>query len=193
MTGRVALFLDRDGVINDDSGYVYRIEDFRFRDGIFDLCAAAQAAGLSLVVVTNQAGIGRGYYTEADFHRLTEWMLAQFRDRGIALAGVEFCPDHPDHGIGAYRRDNPRRKPGPGMILDACARMRIDARSSLMIGDRATDMLAGRAAGIGTLILIPADRAEADAAPPDTIVLPDDDLLSAADYFPRNAAKAPQR
>lgn len=169
---RPALFLDRDGIINHDTGYVHRIEEFIFRDGIFDLCATASACGFALAIVTNQAGIGRGYYTEADFHALTDWMLGEFDARGIRFAAVEYCPDHPVHGIGPYRRDNPRRKPGPGMILDACAAHGLDPASSILVGDRATDMLAARAAGIGTWILLPADASEAAAAPAGTLMLP---------------------
>jgi D-glycero-D-manno-heptose 1,7-bisphosphate phosphatase len=176
---RPALFLDRDGIINLDTGYVHRIEDFTFREGIFELCAAAQGRGLALVVVTNQAGIGRGYYTEADFHTLTAWMLDRFADRGIRFAGVEFCPDHPVHGIGPYRRENPRRKPGPGMILDACAAHGLDPVRSTIIGDRATDMQAGLAAGLGRLILLPAEPIEEAAAPEGTVVLHDASLSAA--------------
>lgn len=168
---RPALFLDRDGIINFDRGYVYRIEDFHFRDGIFELCAAAQAQGLVLVIVTNQAGIGRGYYTEDDFHTLTAWMLERFSEHGIRFAGVEFCPDHPVHGIGPYRRETIRRKPGPGMILDACAAHGLEPARSTIIGDRATDMQAGAAAGLGRLVLLSADAAEAAASPPGTIML----------------------
>ena len=181
MTGRAALFLDRDGVINHDgAGYTHRIEDFVFLDGIFELCAAAQARGMALVVVTNQAGIGRGYYTEADFQALTAWMLERFAERGIAIQAVEHCADHPEHGIGPYRRENPRRKPGPGMILDACAAHGLDAGRSVMVGDKASDMAAGRAAGVGTLILLAAGPAEAAAAPPGTILLPAGALHEAA-------------
>jgi D-glycero-D-manno-heptose 1,7-bisphosphate phosphatase len=168
---RAALFLDRDGIINLDTGYVHRIEEFHFREGIFELCAAAQGRGLALVVVTNQAGIGRGLYTEGDFHTLTAWMLDRFAEQGIRFAGIEFCPDHPVHGIGPYRRENRRRKPGPGMILDACAAHGLDPSVSIMIGDRATDMQAGLAAGLGRLILLPAEPVEAAAAPEGTIVL----------------------
>lgn len=176
---RPALFLDRDGIINLDLGHVHRIEDFHFREGIFELCAAAQAQGLALVVVTNQAGIGRGLYTEAEFHALTAWMLDRFAERGIRFTGIEFCPDHPVHGIGPYRRETPRRKPGPGMILDACAAHGLDPARSIIIGDRATDMQAGRAAGLGRLILLPADPTEAAAAPPGTIVLAEGGLAAA--------------
>jgi D-glycero-D-manno-heptose 1,7-bisphosphate phosphatase len=176
MGGRVrcvrrALFLDRDGVINEDTGYVHRPDQFVFRDGVFDLCRAAEAEGFALVVVTNQAGIGRGYYTEADFHALTEWMLERFAAEGVRFTDVEFCPDHPVHGIGLYRRENPRRKPGPGMILDACRAHGLDPAVSIMLGDRATDMQAALAAGVGTRLLLPADAAEVAAAPPGTLVV----------------------
>ncbi|MCU0888147.1 MAG: HAD family hydrolase [Rubritepida sp.] len=177
---RAALFLDRDGVINHDTGYCHRIEEFVFREGIFALCHAAQRRGMALVVVTNQAGIGRGLYTEADFAALTGWMLARFAERGIAFAGVEHCPDHPQHGLGAYRRDNARRKPGPGMILDAARTHDLDPARSAMVGDRATDMQAALAAGVATRILLAADPAEARAAPPGTILLADGALDAAA-------------
>lgn len=180
MTGQPALFLDRDGVINHDDGYTHRIEEFRFRDGIFELCARAQALGYALVVVTNQAGIGRGYYSEADFQALTAWMLERFAERGIIFAGVEHCPDHPTHGIGPHRRENPRRKPGPGMLLDAAATHGLDLARSVMIGDRASDMQAALAAGVPTRILLAASEAEAAAAPPGTHTLPEGALQAAA-------------
>lgn len=177
---RGALFLDRDGVINHDDGYTHRIEDFRFREGIFDLCATAQRLGLALVVVTNQAGIGRGLYTEADFQALTVWMLARFAERDITIAGVEHCPDHPVHGIGPYRRENPRRKPGPGMLLDAARAHGLDLARSAMVGDKASDMQAALAAGVPLRLLLTDDAAEIAAAPPGTVVLPDGALAQAA-------------
>lgn len=179
-TRQPALFLDRDGVINHDTGYTHRIDEFRFRDGIFDLCARAQALGYALVVVTNQAGIGRGYYSEADFQRLTAWMLERFAERGIRFAGVEHCPDHPIHGLGAHRRENPRRKPGPGMLLDAAAAHGLDLARSVMIGDRVSDMQAALAAGVPTRILLCDDPAEVALAPPGTHVLPEGALAAAA-------------
>jgi len=195
---RPALFLDRDGIINRDDGYVHRIEDFHFREGIFELCAAAMAAGLALVVVTNQSGIGRGLYGEEEFVALTAWMLDRFAARGVVFAGVEHCPDHPTHGIGRYRRENKRRKPGPGMILDAAAAHALDLSSSVMLGDRATDMEAARAAGVGTRVLLPADAGEARAAPSGTLVLPAEDglhrlaaILAQPDWRDRLAHGAP--
>src|SRR5204863_8956993 len=96
-----ALFLDRDGVITVDKNYVWRIEDFEFLPDIFELCRAAQTVGLLPIIVTNQAGIGRGYYTEQDFQTLTEWMLAEFSAQGIGIGRVYHCPYHPTEGIGA--------------------------------------------------------------------------------------------
>jgi len=114
-----ALILDRDGVVNLDKDYVYRIEDFEFIDGIFNLCRDAAAQGYLIFIITNQSGIGRGYYTEADFHALTDWMKARFHEEGVTITQVYFCPYHPVHGIGKYKQDSNDRKPNPGMILRA--------------------------------------------------------------------------
>jgi D-glycero-D-manno-heptose 1,7-bisphosphate phosphatase len=151
-----ALFLDRDGVINVDHGYVSRQEDFQFVAGIFDLARAASAAGYLLFVITNQAGIGRGYYTEDDFHRLTEWMCRRFAEEGAPIRKVYFCPTHPTAGIGAYRCESPDRKPNPGMIMRAAREFDIDLSSSVLIGDKHGDIDAGRAAGIGLNVLFEA-------------------------------------
>lgn len=152
--GRPALFLDRDGVINVDIGYLHTPEGCVFMDGIFELTRQAREAGYLVVVVTNQAGIGRGYYTEAQFHAFMDWMRARFRNEGSALDAVYYCPDHPVHGIGKYRRDTDMRKPGPGMFRLAARELDIDLASSLMVGDSPTDMAAGRAAGVGTLLFL---------------------------------------
>lgn len=178
---RPALFLDRDGVVNVDHGYVYRIDQVDFLPGIFALGRAAVARGMALVVVTNQSGIGRGLYTEAAFHGLMGWMRDEFARQGAPILAVEFCPDHPEHGLGAYRRDSARRKPGPGMLLDAAAAHALDLAASVLVGDRATDVLAGARAGVGTRVLVTADRAEAALAPAGTLVLPS--VLAAADWL----------
>ena len=146
---RPALFLDRDGVINVDHGYVHKPEQVSFIPGIFELVARARAAGMAVVVVTNQAGIGRGYYSEADFLAFTAWMQAAFERRGAPIDRVYFCPDHPEHGLGAYKRDTPMRKPGPGMLLQAAQELQLDLARSVMVGDTENDMLAGIAAGVG--------------------------------------------
>jgi D-glycero-D-manno-heptose 1,7-bisphosphate phosphatase len=150
---RRALFLDRDGVINVDHGYVHRSEDFEFIDGIFDLCRYAHAQGWLLVVVTNQAGIARGLYTESDFHELTRWMLARFATEGAPITAVYYCPTHPTVGEGTYRRESFRRKPNPGMLLEAAQEHGIDLQASVLVGDKDSDMQAGVSAGVGTCIL----------------------------------------
>lgn len=155
-----ALFLDRDGVINVEKNYVHRIEDFEFVDGIFELCKIAQDMGYAIVVVTNQAGIGRGYYTEADFRDLTDWMKEQFRRRNICIAGVYHCPYHPTGGVGDYRRESYDRKPNPGMLFRAQQDLGLDLKNSVLVGDKISDMEAGRAAGIARLVFMTHDPDE---------------------------------
>jgi len=157
---RRALFLDRDGVINEDTAYVCRQEHFTFIDGIFDLVASAKARGFLVVVVTNQAGIGRGYYTEADFHSLMKWVNGRFAAQGGALDKIYFCPSHPEHGVGAYRRESPFRKPAPGMLQAAIRELGIDPSRSVLIGDKMTDIEAGRAAGIAINLLFRPETGE---------------------------------
>ena len=149
---RRALFLDRDGVINVDHAYVHKQESFEFIDGIFELVRKARELDYLVLVVTNQAGIGRGYYSEDEFLALTEWMKAQFAACGASIDAVYFCPDHPLHGVSHYRRDSPMRKPAPGMLLQARDEFGIDMALSVMVGDKRTDMEAGAAAGVGTLL-----------------------------------------
>lgn len=144
-----ALFLDRDGVINHDAGYTSRVEDFEFIEGIFDLCRAARKLNYLLVVVTNQAGIARGYYSEEDFLVLTRWMCDRFEAEDALITEVFFCPDHPEHGIGPYKKDSFDRKPNPGMLLRAAEKYRIALQDSIMIGDKESDMLAAQRAGVG--------------------------------------------
>ena len=150
--GRRGLILDRDGVVNHDTGYLHRIAECRFTDGIFETAAAFAARGFAIVIATNQSGIGRGLYGEDDFAELMAWMRGEFQRHGVTVAGIYHCPDHPTAGIGAYRRDNPWRKPGPGMLLQAAADLGLDLARSWTIGDRDGDIAAGRAAGVGTLI-----------------------------------------
>lgn len=150
---RSALFLDRDGVINIDHAYVSRKENFEFIEGIFDLCRCAKQLGFVICIVTNQAGIGRGYYTEKDFLNLTDWMCGVFSKEGATVDKVYFCPTHPEHGIGEYKIDSPFRKPGPGMISQAAQELNIDLAKSVLVGDKETDIQAGIAAGVGCNLL----------------------------------------
>ena len=148
-----ALLLDRDGVINVNHGYVHRPEQFEFIDGIFDLARAAHARQYKLVVITNQAGIARGFYAEQQFQELTDWMCEQFVNKGAQIAKVYFSPYHPTEGLGVYKKDDFSRKPHPGMILEAQKDFNLDLKESVLIGDKASDIQAGLAAGVGCNIL----------------------------------------
>ena len=151
---RPALLLDRDGVINIEKDYVYQISDFEFVDGIFDLCQQASDSGMAIVVVTNQAGIGRGYYTESQFWALSDWMCDRFSEQGITIDALYFCPYHPKHGVGAYRCESYDRKPNPGMILRAQADLALDLEHSILVGDKVSDISAARAAGVGLTVIL---------------------------------------
>jgi len=146
-------------VINIDHAYVSSKEDFEFIDGIFELCRVAQQLDFLIFVITNQAGIGRGYYTELDFLNLTDWMCEVFRLQGISIAKVYFCPFHPEHGIGHYKKDSDCRKPAPGMIIQATKEFDVDLEKSVLVGDKETDIQSGIAAGVGcNLLYDPSDK-----------------------------------
>ncbi|MBW8308201.1 MAG: D-glycero-beta-D-manno-heptose 1,7-bisphosphate 7-phosphatase [Candidatus Paracaedibacteraceae bacterium] len=149
-----ALILDRDGVINKDYGYVSTIEQFHFIDGIFDLCQAALAKGYIIIIITNQSGIARGYYTLEDFERLNEWMVAQFDKQSIPIRHVYFCPHHPDSLQPAFAKECECRKPKAGVFYQAAADYNLDLSQSIAIGDKERDMKAAQTAGVGTRILI---------------------------------------
>jgi D-glycero-D-manno-heptose 1,7-bisphosphate phosphatase len=157
-----ALFLDRDGVINVDTGHVHRRESFEFIPGIFELCSAAQELGYLLVVVTNQAGIARGYYSESDFNELTDWMMGQFAEKNVRITRLYYCPYHPVFGVGRYKYDSPDRKPNPGMLLRAQSDLDLDMASSVLLGDKLSDIQAGCAAGVGTQILLSSKLAQCE-------------------------------
>jgi D-glycero-D-manno-heptose 1,7-bisphosphate phosphatase len=149
-----ALFLDRDGVINKEVNYLYKIEDFEFLEGVIETCRYFQNAGYLLFVITNQAGIARGYYTEDDFHILNNWMLEQFKNSGSHITKVYYSPYHPVYGIGKYKQDTLCRKPKPGMILQAQQEFNLDLSASILVGDKESDIEAGIAAGVRTNILV---------------------------------------
>ncbi len=140
-----ALFLDRDGIINIDTAYVSRVEDFHFIDGIFDLCERAQKKGYLIIVVTNQSGIAQGFFTEADFQRLTAYMCKQFEAHGITITAVYHCPYHGDH---------PDRKPNPGLFIQAGKAYQLDFAASVAIGDKERDIQAAQCAQVGKTILL---------------------------------------
>lgn len=144
---KAAVFLDRDGVINVDHGYVSKKEDFKFTEGVFSVLRMLAEKGYLLIMVTNQSGIGRGYYTEDDFVRLTEWVLERFRDENIEITAVYHCPHAPEEQCQC-------RKPAPGMLLRAMEDHKIDPSASWMVGDKLSDMEAADAAGVQKRVII---------------------------------------
>jgi D-glycero-D-manno-heptose 1,7-bisphosphate phosphatase len=141
MNQNKALFLDRDGVINVDTKYLHKSEDVIFVDGIFELCRAAELKGYLLIVVTNQAGIARGYFTEEDVKILHEWMTEKFAEQGITLTAFYYSPFHPEGVIEEYKKDSDCRKPKPGLFIKAAREHNIDITRSIMIGDKPSDRI----------------------------------------------------
>ena len=142
-----ALFLDRDGIVNLDHGYVYKIEDFEFIEGIFDLLHLFSKQGYLFFIVTNQSGIGRGYYTQEEFNTLTQWMLEQFEAQGITIEEVRYCPHTPQEHCTC-------RKPETGMVDAILERYTLDLGSSWMMGDKQSDIDLATNVGIGSTIAI---------------------------------------
>jgi D-glycero-D-manno-heptose 1,7-bisphosphate phosphatase len=148
------LFLDRDGVINSNHGYVHTQARTDWVPGIFTLVRAAHDAGFLPVVVTNQAGIARGLYTEAQFLDYTHWVHGEFMRRQAPLLATVYCPHHPSVGPSEFRTLCNCRKPGPDMILAAAAAFAIDLSSSVLLGDSDSDIEAASRAGVGSSMLI---------------------------------------
>jgi D-glycero-D-manno-heptose 1,7-bisphosphate phosphatase len=169
---RRAAFVDRDGVINVDSGYVHRWSDFRFLDGAVDGLRALQSLGYRLVVVSNQSGVARGLFARQDVDALHRQMIRYLEDQGIAVSGVYYCPHHPEGTVPEFAVACDCRKPRPGMILRAVAELGIDPGQSLLIGDKWTDVEAARRAGLGAAYLI-APAPAANGAPAIDGVFPD--------------------
>lgn len=150
---RGAAFFDRDGVLNRDTGYLHRAEDFEWMPGAMAAIAAANSAGLAVVVVTNQSGVARGFYGEADVEALHAWMNDELAARGARIDRFYHCPYHEDGVVEAYRvADHPDRKPNPGMLLRAIKDMDLDPVRSFLIGDQPSDMAAGAGAGVATYL-----------------------------------------
>ena len=134
-----ALFLDRDGVVNEDEGYLYEIDKCRFVDGVFEVVKLARALGFLPIIVTNQSGIARGYYTEQSMHDLHNYMQAEFRKRGAEIEKFYYCPYHPKGVIKHLTKVANCRKPKPGMFLEAKSDFDIDFSKSIMVGDKPSD------------------------------------------------------
>ena len=144
-----ALFLDRDGVINIDYGYVHKKEQFKFINGIFEVVRIAKELAYFVLVVTNQSGIGRGEDTKKQFYDLTTWMEQCFLEQGAPIDKVYYSPYHPTAGKGRFKRLETTRKPGAGMITTAVNEFNLQVSNSILVGDKASDILAGMNAGVG--------------------------------------------
>jgi D-glycero-D-manno-heptose 1,7-bisphosphate phosphatase len=153
MARKRAVFLDRDGTINEEKEYLHRSEDFSFIPGAPAAIRLLKEAGFLVIVVTNQSGIGRGYFDEEAVHRLHRYMDEELDHYGAAVDGYYLCPHHPRHGIGDYRKECCCRKPLPGMLLEAARDFDIDLAASYIIGDKLADIEAGLAAGCRPLLV----------------------------------------
>lgn len=138
-----ALFLDRDGVVNKEKNYLYKIDEFEFINGVFETCRYFQNKGYLIIIITNQSGIARGKYREKDFSILTNWMLGKFAQKNIIISKVYYCPHHPN-----FTGECECRKPKPGMIIEAKKEFDIDLDKSILVGDKNSDIEAGLNAGI---------------------------------------------
>jgi len=145
---RPAVFFDRDGVLNHDSGYTFEAGKLQWIEGAQEAVKAVNDAGYFAFVVTNQSGVARGFYEESHVHALHRWMADEMAAIGAHIDAFEYCPDHPDGTVERYRRVNDRRKPGAGMITDLLARFPVNADKSLLVGDNPSDLEAARAAGL---------------------------------------------
>ena len=141
------IFLDRDGVINLDLNYLSKINDFKFIDGVFDACNHFIKLGYKIVIVTNQSGIARGYFSNHDFKILTRWMLLEFESRQIDILDIFYCPHAPNDNCSC-------RKPMPGMFLEAQKKYNIDMKNSWIIGDKEEDIIAANNSGIKNTIIV---------------------------------------
>ena len=157
-----ALFLDRDGVINEDKEYLFKINRFEFIPNIFELCNYFIKKDYKIFVITNQAGIARGYFTETDFNILTSWMVDQFLYNGIRISEVYFDPTHPKGRIEKYTMQSNNRKPNPGMIFQATEKYNIDLSRSVLVGDKDSDVLCGINAKVKRIYKLDSKRYKED-------------------------------
>tara|TARA_B110000008_G_scaffold248003_1_gene259812 strand:- start:707 stop:1234 length:528 start_codon:yes stop_codon:yes gene_type:complete len=141
------IFLDRDGVINEEINYLHKIKDFKFIDGVFEVCKFFEKLGYRIIIITNQSGIARGFYSENDYQNLNNWMLKKFELNGVKILDTFHCPHHPSSNCYC-------RKPKPGMFLEVAKIHDIDYSRSWMVGDKETDIQAANAAGIFNTILV---------------------------------------
>ena len=183
-----ALFLDRDGVINNDYGYVYRKENFEFKPGIFELVSMANFVDYFCIVITNQAGIGRGLYSVEDFWSLSNWMIEQFKSKGACIDAIYFSPFHPTEGKGIYLQAEDTRKPGPGMFNEAANDLNIDLSKSVMVGDKYSDLEASTSAGVLNNYLLCSNKTKVPSLVPDKKVKTVYDIPTITTFFSEKVA-----
>jgi D-glycero-D-manno-heptose 1,7-bisphosphate phosphatase len=190
-TCRRAVFLDRDGTINRDVGFTHRVEDLELLPGAAEGLARIAALGYRLLITTNQSGIARGLYSEAEMQAFNAALLERLRAAGVTIDAIYFCPYHPTAGVGQYRRESPLRKPGDGMIRLAAAEHQLDLPTSFVVGDKKSDVVAGQRAGCGTILVRTGAGGSDDeplSMPPDFVA---DDLRAAAEYIERAPRQRP--
>jgi D-glycero-D-manno-heptose 1,7-bisphosphate phosphatase len=180
-----AAFIDRDGVINEERNYVHSISDFVLLPGVIEGLKLLRDAGYRLIVITNQAGIARGYYTQAEMNRLHEYMRGLFAEHGVSIDAIYYCPHHPKGVVQEFAVECDCRKPSPGMLLQAAKDFDLNLNVSVLIGDKITDIQAGKRAGLGQTVIVQSghkleheDTLEADAV--------ELDLLAAARILTQN-------
>ncbi|MGD9720350.1 MAG: D-glycero-alpha-D-manno-heptose-1,7-bisphosphate 7-phosphatase [Pirellulales bacterium] len=185
-----AVFLDRDGTINRDVGFTHRAEDLELLPHAAAGLARLAALGFQRIIVTNQSGIARGYFSEQQMHAFHLALRERLSQQGATIDAIYFCPFHATEGQGEYRRESPLRKPGDGMLRLAATERGIDLAASYAIGDKKSDVLAGQRAGCRTILLrtgAAGSDEEPLTAPPDFVA---DDLLAAADWIAASSAES---
>jgi D-glycero-D-manno-heptose 1,7-bisphosphate phosphatase len=186
-----AVFLDRDGTINVEKDYLVRPEEFEFIPGAPEAIARLKRAGFLVIVVTNQSGVARGYFSIDDVRRLHDHLQQQLIAAGTAIDDFYLCPHHPDHGVGKYKTECDCRKGRPGMLLQAAADHGIDLRCSYMVGDKLADVEAGKAAGCSPILVLTGyGQHEAEKLPAGTVPVVAD-LLAAVDHILAAGANEP--
>ena len=141
------IFLDRDGVINKEKGYLHKIKDFEFISGVFETCRYLQGLNYKIIIITNQSGISRGLYTENDYQIINNWMISEFKKNDIDILDVFHCPHSPESNCNC-------RKPKPGMLIKAKNKYKIDMQNSWMVGDKESDIIAANNSGITNTIIV---------------------------------------
>jgi D-glycero-D-manno-heptose 1,7-bisphosphate phosphatase len=191
-TLRPAVFLDRDGTVNVEKDYLYRVEDFAFIPGAPEAIRRLNQAGFLVIVVTNQSGVARGFYSLDDVAALHRYIQGELAKAGARIDGFYRCPHHPTQGVGEFRRDCDCRKGRPGMLLQAAAEHRIDLSRSFMIGDKAADIEAGERAGCVPLLVLTGYGAEEAKKLPESRARRFSDLAEAADFILGSTVSGPR-